>query len=65
MREKPILLGLLIFVIYLIPVLHIFRDIPNAKIYDRYLAIPLIGIFILIEAMEIFKEAKDSELAII
>lgn len=41
-------LGLLIFGIYLLPVLQVFPEMPNSKIYDRYLAIPIIGIFIII-----------------
>lgn len=39
-------LGLTIFFIYLLPVLQIFDDMPNDKVYDRYLAVPFIGILI-------------------
>lgn len=41
-------LGLFIFGFYLLPVLHVVQEIPNAKIYDRYLLIPVIGLFIIL-----------------
>ncbi|WP_223550795.1 tetratricopeptide repeat protein [Aestuariivivens sp. NBU2969] len=47
-RKSYITLGMLFFIIYLAPALSIFPDLPNEKIYDRYLALPLIGIFIVI-----------------
>ena len=39
---------MLLFIIYLLPALSIFPDMPNEKIYDRYLALPLIGIFMIV-----------------
>ncbi|WP_242157535.1 tetratricopeptide repeat protein [Aestuariivivens sediminis] len=47
-RNSLITLGMLLFIIYLLPVLSIFPDMPNEKIYDRYLAIPLLGIFLMV-----------------
>jgi hypothetical protein len=47
-RKSLITLGLLLFVIYLIPALQIFPEVQNAHIFDRYLAIPLLGIFIVL-----------------
>jgi hypothetical protein len=34
--------------IYLLPVLHVVQEMPNTKIYDRYLAIPIIGLLIIL-----------------
>lgn len=41
-------LGLLVFVIYLLPIVQIYPEMSNAKIFDRYMALPLIGLFIVI-----------------
>lgn len=40
--------GLFIFGVYLLPVLQIYPEIDNHLVYDRYLALPIVGIFILI-----------------
>lgn len=45
-RNKFVILGLCIFVLYISTVIHIYPDIPNDKVYDRYLAVPFIGIII-------------------
>lgn len=48
-RKSLVLLGFFIFIIYLLPVLQIYPEMANAKIFDRYLAMPLIGLFLIIE----------------
>jgi hypothetical protein len=40
--------GLFIFGCYLLPVLQIYPEIDNHLVYDRYLAVPIIGIFIMV-----------------
>lgn len=45
-RNKLVLFGFFMFILYLAPVLSIYPDIPNEKVYDRYLAIPFIGLLI-------------------
>lgn len=45
-RNIFVILGFFIFVLYISTVIHIYPDIPNDKIYDRYLAVPFIGILI-------------------
>jgi hypothetical protein len=48
-RKSMITIGLLLFGIYLAPLLQVYPEFLNATpIYDRYLAIPLIGIFIVL-----------------
>lgn len=47
-QKSLITLGFILFVIYLLPALQIFPEVQNAHIFDRYLAIPLIGIFIIL-----------------
>ncbi|WP_242135029.1 hypothetical protein [Aestuariivivens marinum] len=47
-RKSYITLGMLFFIIYLAPALSIFPDLPNEKVYDRYLALPLIGMFMVL-----------------
>jgi tetratricopeptide (TPR) repeat protein len=47
-RKSLITLFLLFFGIYLFPVLQIFPEMQNAVIYDRYLALPIIGLFFII-----------------
>ena len=53
-KRSLTILGLLLFGIYLLPVLQVFPEMDNSMIYDRYLAIPLIGIFIIL--FEVFKK---------
>ncbi len=43
-RRHAATLGLLIFLVYLLPALQIFVQIFNAFIFDRYLFIPVIGL---------------------
>lgn len=50
-RKSLTTLGLLLFGIYLLPVLQIFPEVQNGAIYDRYLAFPLIGIFLIIVSL--------------
>jgi tetratricopeptide (TPR) repeat protein len=45
-RNKIILLGFILFILYLLPTLSIYPDMNNDKVYDRYLAAPFIGILI-------------------
>jgi hypothetical protein len=45
-RNTFTIIGFFIFILYLATTLHIFPDIPNDKVYDRYMVVPFIGILI-------------------
>jgi hypothetical protein len=47
-RKSLITLGFLVFMIFMLPVLQIIPEMPNNHLYDRYLAIPLIGVLIIL-----------------
>jgi hypothetical protein len=48
-RRSPATIGLLVFVVYLFPMLQIVMGISNATIYDRYLFVSLLGICMAVE----------------
>lgn len=58
-RNKFVLLGFFIFILYLLPVLCIYPDINNDKVYDRYLAFPFIGILFSLIPVIIFFLSKN------
>ena len=39
--------GLLVFGVYMLPAIQVF-EMPNSLIYDRYLSIPIIGLFLIL-----------------
>jgi tetratricopeptide (TPR) repeat protein len=45
-RNRLVLLGCSIFILYLSTTLHIYPDMPNDKVYDRYMAVPFVGLLI-------------------
>jgi hypothetical protein len=48
-RRSIASVGLLIFVVYLFPVLQIFVEVSNAAVYDRYLFLPVLGLCLIAE----------------
>lgn len=48
-RERVVLLGLAVFVLFLVPVLQLHGSLNNASIYDRYLFLPTFGLAIVVE----------------
>jgi hypothetical protein len=48
-RRSITTIGLLIFLVYLFPVLQVFVGVSNATIFDRYLFLPVIGICLILE----------------
>jgi hypothetical protein len=48
-RRSIVTVGLLIFVVFLFPVLQIFVEVSNATVYDRYLFLPILGLCLILE----------------
>jgi len=48
-RRSIASVGLLIFVVYLFPILQIFVEVSNATVYDRYLFLPVLGLCLILE----------------
>jgi hypothetical protein len=53
-RRSVVTLGLLIFVVFLLPISQLVVEISNAMIFDRYLMISLLGFAILVERAAAF-----------
>ena len=50
-KKSLVFLGLSVFLVYLLPILQIYPEMVNAKVFDRYLAMPLIGLLIVLERL--------------
>lgn len=59
-RNLFVLLGFFIFSLYISTVVHVYPDIANDKVYDRYLAVPFIGIIIALIPSIYFFLSKNS-----
>jgi len=59
-KNRVVLFGAAVYLVFLFPVLQIFVSLNNAAVYDRYLFLPVLGLIILIERCVAYLVLKRS-----